>query len=101
MIPEDALMTGQEGRYVYVVGAENKISKRTVTVGSAGKTFSVTGWKIGWACAPARLVTAVRTVKQFLTYVNGAPFQVAGAHVLGYAAPSRQPVRSGSPIFAS
>jgi N-succinyldiaminopimelate aminotransferase len=55
--------------------------ERTVTISSAGKTFSVTGWKIGWACAPARLLGAVRTVKQFLTYVNGAPFQpaVAGA----------------------
>jgi N-succinyldiaminopimelate aminotransferase len=52
---------------------------RTVTVSSAGKTFSVTGWKIGWACAPAALLDAVRTVKQHLTYVNGAPFQPAVA----------------------
>jgi N-succinyldiaminopimelate aminotransferase len=57
--------------------------ERTVTIGSAGKTFSVTGWKIGWACAPARLVAALRTVKQFLTYVNGAPFQPAVAQALG------------------
>jgi N-succinyldiaminopimelate aminotransferase len=55
---------------------------RTVTIGSAGKTFSVTGWKIGWACAPRGLVGAVRTVKQFLTYVNGAPFQPALAQAL-------------------
>ncbi len=59
--------------------------ERTVTISSAGKTFSVTGWKIGWACAPAGLVSAVRTVKQFLTYVNGAPFQPAVAQVLGLA----------------
>jgi N-succinyldiaminopimelate aminotransferase len=52
---------------------------RTLTVSSAGKTFSFTGWKIGWACGPAPLVSAVRTVKQFLTYVNGAPFQPAVA----------------------
>jgi N-succinyldiaminopimelate aminotransferase len=52
---------------------------RTLTVSSAGKTFSFTGWKVGWACGPARLVSAVRTVKQFLTYVNGAPFQPAVA----------------------
>jgi N-succinyldiaminopimelate aminotransferase len=52
---------------------------RTVTVSSAGKTFSVTGWKIGWACAPAALLEAVRTAKQHLTYVNGAPFQPAVA----------------------
>ncbi|GAB2457353.1 pyridoxal phosphate-dependent aminotransferase [Jatrophihabitans fulvus] len=59
--------------------------ERTVTIGSAGKTFSTTGWKVGWACAPAELVTAVRTVKQFLTYVNGAPFQPAVASVLDRA----------------
>jgi N-succinyldiaminopimelate aminotransferase len=56
--------------------------ERTVTISSAGKTFSVTGWKIGWVCAPPPLVAAVRTVKQFLTYVNGAPFQPAVAQVL-------------------
>jgi N-succinyldiaminopimelate aminotransferase len=56
--------------------------ERTVTISSAGKTFSVTGWKIGWVCAPPELLTAVRTVKQFLTYVNGAPFQPALAQVL-------------------
>jgi N-succinyldiaminopimelate aminotransferase len=48
---------------------------RTITISSGGKTFSCTGWKVGWICAPPALVTAVRTVKQFLTYVNGAPFQ--------------------------
>jgi len=58
--------------------------ERTVTIGSAGKTFSVTGWKIGWVTAEPALTTAVRTVKQFLTYVNGGPFQpaVAGALAL-------------------
>jgi N-succinyldiaminopimelate aminotransferase len=55
---------------------------RTVTISSAGKTFSVTGWKIGWLHAPAPLATAVRAVKQFLTYVNGAPFQPAVAAAL-------------------
>jgi N-succinyldiaminopimelate aminotransferase len=54
-------------------------AERTITISSAGKTFSTTGWKIGWLVAPAELVTAVLTVKQFLTYVNGAPFQVAVA----------------------
>jgi N-succinyldiaminopimelate aminotransferase len=53
------------------------MGERTVTISSGGKTFSVTGWKIGWVCAPAALVSAVRTVKQFLTYVNGGPFQPA------------------------
>ncbi|HJQ41490.1 MAG TPA: pyridoxal phosphate-dependent aminotransferase [Jatrophihabitantaceae bacterium] len=58
------------------------MAERTVTLGSAGKTFSVTGWKIGWATGPAALIAAVRTVKQFLTFVNGAPFQPAVAHGL-------------------
>jgi N-succinyldiaminopimelate aminotransferase len=50
---------------------------RTLTVSSAGKTFSFTGWKIGWLSGPARLVAAARTVKQFLTYSSGTPFQTA------------------------
>jgi N-succinyldiaminopimelate aminotransferase len=50
---------------------------RTVTISSAGKTFSCTGWKIGWVCAAPALVDAVKTTKQFLTFVNGAPFQHA------------------------
>ena len=53
--------------------------ERTLVVGSAGKTFNVTGWKIGWIYGPAPLVSAVRTAKQFLTYVNGGPFQPAVA----------------------
>jgi N-succinyldiaminopimelate aminotransferase len=51
--------------------------ERTLTISSGGKTFSFTGWKVGWACGPAPLVDAVRTAKQFLTYVNAAPFQHA------------------------
>lgn len=50
---------------------------RTVTISSAGKTFSCTGWKIGWVCASPALTDAIATTKQFLTYVNGAPFQPA------------------------
>jgi N-succinyldiaminopimelate aminotransferase len=56
---------------------------RTVTISSGGKTFSCTGWKVGWACAPEPLVAAVRTAKQFLTYVNAGPFQYAIATGLG------------------
>jgi N-succinyldiaminopimelate aminotransferase len=52
-------------------------AERTITISSGGKTFSTTGWKIGWLTARAELVTAILSVKQFLTYVNGAPFQPA------------------------
>ena len=58
---------------------------RTITISSAGKTFSLTGWKIGWLTGPEDLVAAVRTVKQFLTYSSGTPFQSAIA--LGLALP--------------
>jgi N-succinyldiaminopimelate aminotransferase len=51
--------------------------ERTLTISSAGKTFAMTGWKIGWATGPAALVAACRTTKQFLTYVSGAPMQPA------------------------
>jgi N-succinyldiaminopimelate aminotransferase len=59
------------------------MADRTITVSSAGKTFAFTGWKVGWVCGPEALVAAVRTVKQFLTYVNGAPLQPAVATGLG------------------
>jgi N-succinyldiaminopimelate aminotransferase len=58
------------------------MAQRTLSISSAGKTFSVTGWKIGWVCGPAPLVAAVRAAKQFLTFVGGAPFQPAVAHGL-------------------
>jgi N-succinyldiaminopimelate aminotransferase len=57
--------------------------ERTIRISSAGKTFSCTGWKIGWATGPASLVSAVQRVKQFLTFVNGAPLQPAVAVALG------------------
>ena len=53
--------------------------ERTVTIGSGGKVFSCTGWKVGWVTAPAALVSAVRCAKQFLTYVGSGPFQFAVA----------------------
>jgi N-succinyldiaminopimelate aminotransferase len=58
---------------------------RTLTISSGGKTFNTTGWKIGWMTGAAPLVDAARTAKQFLTYVNGAPFQPAIA--VGLALP--------------
>ena len=56
---------------------------RTVSISSGGKTFNTTGWKIGWITAPAELVRSILAVKQFLTFVNGAPFQPAIAVGLG------------------
>jgi len=58
------------------------MASRTLTISSAGKTFSVTGWKVGWVHGPAELVAAVKAAKQFLTYVSGAPFQPALAAAL-------------------
>ncbi|MFI9319530.1 pyridoxal phosphate-dependent aminotransferase [Kitasatospora aureofaciens] len=56
--------------------------ERTVTISSAGKTFSFTGWKVGWVTASPALVSAVRTAKQYLTYVSAGPFQYAVAEAL-------------------
>ena len=53
------------------------MAARTLTISSGGKTFNTTGWKIGWLSGPAAMVDAAKTAKQFLTYVNGAPFQPA------------------------
>lgn len=51
----------------------------TITLSSLGKSFSLTGWKIGWACAPAPLAAAVRSAHQFITFATATPFQVAAA----------------------
>ncbi|MFI0371567.1 pyridoxal phosphate-dependent aminotransferase [Actinomadura sp. 1N219] len=61
--------------------------ERTVSVSSAGKSFSVTGWKTGWVTAPAPYVRAVQTVKQFLTYAVSAPYQRAAAYALANEIP--------------
>ncbi|MDX8056520.1 pyridoxal phosphate-dependent aminotransferase [Lentzea sp. BCCO 10_0798] len=58
------------------------MATRTLSISGAGKTFNCTGWKIGWVCGPAELVSAVRAAKQFMTFVGGAPFQPAVAHAL-------------------
>ena len=57
---------------------------RTLTISSGGKTFSFTGWKVGWVSGPSPLVAAVRAAKQFLTYTSPAPLQLAVAHGLGF-----------------
>jgi N-succinyldiaminopimelate aminotransferase len=71
-----------EGAHHLPIATFPGMAQRTLSVSSAGKTFSVTGWKIGWVCGPARLVAAVRAAKQFLTFVGGAPFQPAVAYAL-------------------
>ncbi len=60
---------------------------RTVSISSGGKTFSFTGWKVGWVASSAPVVAAVRAAKQFLTYTSGAPYQLAIAHGLGLPRP--------------
>jgi N-succinyldiaminopimelate aminotransferase len=59
------------------------MAERTLTISSVGKSFSVTGWKIGWCSGPEALVAATRTVKQFLTFAGGTPLQHAAAAALG------------------
>ncbi len=58
------------------------MESRTLTISSVGKSFSFTGWKIGWCSGPAELVAAARTVKQFLTFAGGTPLQHAAAAAL-------------------
>ncbi|WP_422626484.1 pyridoxal phosphate-dependent aminotransferase [Rhodococcus sp. (in: high G+C Gram-positive bacteria)] len=60
------------------------MAERTVTVSSAAKTFNVTGWKTGWALGPRELIDAVRTAKQYMSFVAGAPFQPAVAYALNH-----------------
>lgn len=79
--------------------------ERTVTIGSAGKTFSFTGWKVGWVTSTPELVTAVRSAKQFLTYVSAGPFQYAVAEALAlpdaYFESFREDMRTKRDILAA
>jgi N-succinyldiaminopimelate aminotransferase len=74
------------------------MAERTLTISSVGKSFSFTGWKIGWCSGPAELVGAVRGVKQFLTFAGGTPLQHAAAAALrlppGYLAGVRDDLRA-------
>ena len=69
------------------------MAERTLTISSIGKSFSVTGWKIGWCSGPATLVAAARTVKQYLTFAGGTPLQHAAAVALGLPPPFLDPLR--------
>lgn len=68
-----------DGREHVPIATLPGMAERTITISSAGKIFSFTGWKIGWACGPAPVLGAVRTAKQFLTFASGGPWQHAVA----------------------
>jgi len=69
------------------------MGSRTLTISSIGKSFSFTGWKVGWCSGPAHLVAATRTVKQFLTFAGGTPLQHAAAAALRLPASAVEAVR--------
>ncbi len=75
------------------------MAERTLTISSAGKSFSFTGWKIGWCSGPPALVAGVRAAKQFLSYTGGTPLQVAVAGALAdaerHVAPLRAALQAG------
>lgn len=63
------------------------MADRTVTLSSLGKTFSLTGWKIGWAIAPPHLTAAIRAAHQFITFATATPLQVGAAAALEHGEP--------------
>ncbi len=71
-----------DGRRHVPIATLSGLAERTVTLSSAGKSYSFTGWKVGWATGPADLVGAVLGAKQWLTFTSGAPLQPAVAHAL-------------------
>ncbi|MFI1021506.1 pyridoxal phosphate-dependent aminotransferase [Streptomyces olivaceus] len=79
--------------------------ERTVTIGSAGKTYAFTGWKVGWVTAAPALLTAVRSAKQYLTYVASGPFQYAVAEALAlpdsYLTACRQDMEAKRDLLAA
>jgi N-succinyldiaminopimelate aminotransferase len=75
---EHLIFEGEHAPLISLPGMRN----RTLSISSAGKTFSFTGWKVGWVTGSRELVAAVRTTKQFLTYVASGPFQYAVAEAL-------------------
>jgi N-succinyldiaminopimelate aminotransferase len=81
------------------------MAERTLTISSAGKSFSFTGWKIGWCTGPPELVAAARAAKQFLTFAGGTPLQHAVAAGLDdaerHVAPLRERLRTGRDRLAA
>ncbi|MET8698513.1 pyridoxal phosphate-dependent aminotransferase [Kitasatospora sp. NPDC004723] len=82
------VVTDEVYEHLVFTGAHHPVAalpgmrERTVSISSAGKTFSFTGWKVGWVTGTPELVAAVRTAKQYLTYVSAGPFQYAVAEAL-------------------
>ncbi|MFD7745443.1 pyridoxal phosphate-dependent aminotransferase [Streptomyces sp. NPDC059698] len=82
------VVTDEVYEHLVFTGAHHPIAAlpgmrgRTVSISSSGKTFSYTGWKVGWVTGDAPLVAAVRSAKQYLTFVSGGPFQYAIAEAL-------------------
>jgi N-succinyldiaminopimelate aminotransferase len=74
-----------DGRTHVCVASCPGMPERTLTVSSASKSFSVTGWKIGWVTGPRHLVDTVHEVKQYLSFASGTPFQIAVASALAFA----------------
>jgi N-succinyldiaminopimelate aminotransferase len=91
-----------DGEHVPIATLDG-MAERTVSISSAGKTFSFTGWKIGWVTGPAALVARVRAAKQFLTFATGTPFQHAVAAGLAggdrLVAPLRASLRERRDLF--
>ncbi len=71
-----------DGREHIPIATLPGMAERTLTLSSAGKSYSFTGWKVGWATGPAELVGALVAAKQWLTFTSGAPLQPAVAHAL-------------------
>jgi N-succinyldiaminopimelate aminotransferase len=79
---EHLIFDAAEGRRHLPLARFDGMAERTITISSAAKMFNCTGWKIGWACGPAQLISGLRAAKQYLSYVGGAPFQPAVALAL-------------------
>ncbi|HET7690724.1 MAG TPA: pyridoxal phosphate-dependent aminotransferase [Nocardioidaceae bacterium] len=71
-----------DGRRHLPIASLPGMADRTVTISSQGKTFSFTGWKVGWVTGSSELVATVLAAKQWLTFTNAAPLQPAVAHAL-------------------
>ncbi len=73
-----------DGRAHLPISTLPGMADRTISISSAGKTFSFTGWKVGWVTGSADLCRTVLSAKQWLTFTNAAPLQPAVAHALDH-----------------